>query len=188
MFREIILPIFRSTRLCVNACGIIHPRCCRPATGYVLCSRFFPLIHWFFSFSSFVIPSKCLKNFICAASKRCSPLFLSTQASLPNFNAALAVMLWILIFVSLFIFFSKMSPYSSVYFNPWQQNVSRCIPICSKPTLYLLHKFLHWTALHIHHAFYNTNSCLSLLLTSFHSVSPIWMRVHINNKRHKEFT
>ena len=33
MFREIILPIFRSTRLCVTVCGIMHPRCCRPATG-----------------------------------------------------------------------------------------------------------------------------------------------------------
>jgi len=32
MFREIILPIFRSTRLCVTACGIMHPRCCQPAT------------------------------------------------------------------------------------------------------------------------------------------------------------
>ena len=31
MFREIILPIFRSTRLCVTACGVMHtPRCCRP--------------------------------------------------------------------------------------------------------------------------------------------------------------
>ena len=30
MFREIILPIFRSTRVCVTACGIMHPRCCRP--------------------------------------------------------------------------------------------------------------------------------------------------------------
>ena len=30
MFREIILPIFRSTRLCVTACGIMHTRCCRP--------------------------------------------------------------------------------------------------------------------------------------------------------------
>ena len=29
MFREIILPIFRSTRLCVTACGTMHPRCCR---------------------------------------------------------------------------------------------------------------------------------------------------------------
>ena len=33
MFRAIILPIFRSTRLCVTACGIMHPRYCRPATG-----------------------------------------------------------------------------------------------------------------------------------------------------------
>ena len=33
MFRAIILPIFMSTRLCVTACGIIHPRCCRPAIG-----------------------------------------------------------------------------------------------------------------------------------------------------------
>ena len=30
MFRGIIFPIFRSTRLCVTACGIMHPRCCRP--------------------------------------------------------------------------------------------------------------------------------------------------------------
>ena len=33
MFREIILPVFRSTRLCVTACGIMHPRCCRPGTA-----------------------------------------------------------------------------------------------------------------------------------------------------------
>ena len=33
MFREIILPIFRSTRLCVTACGIMHPRCCRLVAG-----------------------------------------------------------------------------------------------------------------------------------------------------------
>jgi hypothetical protein len=31
---------------------------------------FFFLIRLFFSLSNFVIPSKCLKNFICAASKR----------------------------------------------------------------------------------------------------------------------
>ena len=30
MFRAIILPIFRSTRMCVTVCGIMHPRCCRP--------------------------------------------------------------------------------------------------------------------------------------------------------------
>ena len=29
MFRAIILPIFRSARLCVTACDIMHPRCCR---------------------------------------------------------------------------------------------------------------------------------------------------------------
>jgi len=57
----------------------------------MFCAPVFPLIHWFFSLSSFVIPSNCLKNFICAASKRCSSLFFSTQASLPNFSAALAV-------------------------------------------------------------------------------------------------
>ena len=58
----------------------------------LLCSvpPFFFLIHWFFSSSSFVIPGKCLKNFICVASKRCSSLFFSTQASVPNFNAVLA--------------------------------------------------------------------------------------------------
>ena len=36
MFREIILPIFRSTRLCVTACGVMHPpRCCRPKAGNI---------------------------------------------------------------------------------------------------------------------------------------------------------
>ena len=37
MFRAIILPIFRSTRLYVTACGIMHPRCCRPATQEFFC-------------------------------------------------------------------------------------------------------------------------------------------------------
>ena len=31
MFRALIPPIFRNTRLCVTACGIMHPRCCRYA-------------------------------------------------------------------------------------------------------------------------------------------------------------
>ena len=38
MFREIILPIFRSTRLYVTACGIMHPHDVagqRPATSWV---------------------------------------------------------------------------------------------------------------------------------------------------------
>ena len=45
------------------------------------------------SLSSFVIQSRCLKNFICAASIRYSSLFFSTQASLTIFSAPLAVML-----------------------------------------------------------------------------------------------
>ena len=41
MFREIILPIFRSTRLCVTVCCIIHPRCCRPVRAWmcIVCLR-----------------------------------------------------------------------------------------------------------------------------------------------------
>ena len=31
MFRALIPPIFRNARLCVTACGIMHPRCCRYA-------------------------------------------------------------------------------------------------------------------------------------------------------------
>ena len=74
----------------------IHCTCCRHFFWYCFISfTMFSapifLIRWYFSLSSFVIPSKCLKNFICGVSKRCSSLFFSTQASLPNFNAALAV-------------------------------------------------------------------------------------------------
>ena len=36
MFRAIILPIFRSTTLCVTACGIMHRRCCRPVAGNIV--------------------------------------------------------------------------------------------------------------------------------------------------------
>ena len=49
----------------------------------MFCAPVFPLIHWFFSLSTFVIPSKCLKNFVCAASKRCSCLFFF-QYSVPR--------------------------------------------------------------------------------------------------------
>ena len=73
----------------------------------MFCAPVFSLIHWFISLSNFLIPSKCLKNLIYAAAKRWSSLFFSTQASLLNFNDALAVMLWILNFVSLFICFPK---------------------------------------------------------------------------------
>jgi len=36
MFREIILPIFRSTRPCVTVCGIMHRRCCRLVAGNIV--------------------------------------------------------------------------------------------------------------------------------------------------------
>jgi hypothetical protein len=36
------LPIFRSTRLCVTVCGIMHPRCCRPVAG-----NFVGALHFF---------------------------------------------------------------------------------------------------------------------------------------------
>ena len=39
MFREIILPIFRGTRLCVTVCGIMHRRCCRPTAGNIVGAR-----------------------------------------------------------------------------------------------------------------------------------------------------
>jgi len=32
MFRAMISPIFKSTRLCVTVYGIIHTRCCRPGS------------------------------------------------------------------------------------------------------------------------------------------------------------
>ena len=43
MFRAMISPIFRSTRLCVTACGIMHPRCCRPVAVIVASSWLFIL-------------------------------------------------------------------------------------------------------------------------------------------------
>jgi len=36
MFRAVILLIFRSTTLCATACGIMHPRCCRPPAGNIV--------------------------------------------------------------------------------------------------------------------------------------------------------
>jgi len=40
MFRAIILPVFRSTRLCVTACGIMHTRCCRPVASNIVCALY----------------------------------------------------------------------------------------------------------------------------------------------------
>jgi len=105
------LHLFLGRPMCLRPFGLYCSACLGILFVYILCtccSHFswhcfisfsvfsapvFSLIHWFFSLYSFVIPSKCLKNFICAVSKRCSSLYFSTQASLPNFNAGLAVML-----------------------------------------------------------------------------------------------
>ena len=86
--------------------------CCSHFFWYILfpllcsVSQFFPQYIDYFLHPILLFPVS-VSNFTYAASKRCSSLFFSTQASLPNFNAALAVMLWILNFVSLFICFPK---------------------------------------------------------------------------------
>ena len=35
-FRAIILPIFTNTKLCVTACGIMHPLQCRPVASNIV--------------------------------------------------------------------------------------------------------------------------------------------------------
>jgi len=67
----------------------------------MFCAPVFSLIRWFFSLSSFVIPSKCLK-ISSVLLLNVVPLFSSVpRLQLPNFNYALAVMVWILDFVCL---------------------------------------------------------------------------------------
>ena len=144
-----------------TCCSHFFWHCFISFTILVFCAPVFSLMHWFFSLSNFVIPSKCLKNFICAASKRCSSFFFSTQASLPNFNAALTVMLWILHFVSLFICFPKcfrIAPfillyvcnlsskslfYSDIRYSKYLKSVTCCLSqflpsVCSSHTLPLI--------------------------------------------------
>ena len=43
MFRAIILTIFRSARLCVTACGIMHARCCRPPADNIVSALYHKL-------------------------------------------------------------------------------------------------------------------------------------------------
>jgi len=43
MFGAIILPIFRSTRLCVTACGIMHPWCCWLPAGNIVGALYYKL-------------------------------------------------------------------------------------------------------------------------------------------------
>jgi hypothetical protein len=46
MFRAMIPPIFRSTRPCVTACGIMHPRCCRPVAWKLPLPGYRPATPW----------------------------------------------------------------------------------------------------------------------------------------------
>jgi len=109
-----------------NACyGILFVSilctCCSHFSWYcfisftIFCAPVFSLIYWFFSLSNFVIPSKCLKIFICAASERCSS-FLQYPGFTSKFQCCFScnvVNSYLCFFVHLF---SKMSPYCSVYF------------------------------------------------------------------------
>jgi len=45
MFRAMISTIFRSIRQCVRACGIMHPRCCRPLAGNIVGALYHKLSH-----------------------------------------------------------------------------------------------------------------------------------------------
>ena len=47
MFRAIILLIFRNTRLCVTACGIMDPRYCRPLAGNIVASSWLSILFIF---------------------------------------------------------------------------------------------------------------------------------------------
>ena len=93
---------------CVHSLYVLLSLCwfhCKSWT--VFCTFSLSLTDWFLSRYNWVIPKRCLKNVICDASSICSSLFFSIQASLWNFKATLAVILWILNFVSLVICFPK---------------------------------------------------------------------------------
>jgi hypothetical protein len=101
-----------------NACaGILSvsvlSTCCSRSCCYcfisktMFCTPSFSVTDWFLSLPNLVVPKRYLKNFSGAASSLCSSHFFRTQASLPNFKAALVVILWILNFVSLVICFPK---------------------------------------------------------------------------------
>ena len=46
MFRAMITPILRSTRLCVTACGIVNRRCCRPVAWKLPLPGYRPATSW----------------------------------------------------------------------------------------------------------------------------------------------
>ena len=67
MFREIILPMYRSTRLCVTDCGIMHPRCCRPTASNIVGVRTNRLQEQHTSFS---VRRECRIPFFCDNSQQ----------------------------------------------------------------------------------------------------------------------
>jgi len=61
MFWEIILPILRSTRLCVTLCGIMHPRCCRPVAGNIVIKYIKSVLWRVAKPLSYIEEARCLK-------------------------------------------------------------------------------------------------------------------------------
>ena len=109
-----LLPLGSSCSACLGILLLsILCKCCNNISWYfcmsrpVFCTPSLSLTYWSLSQFNFSVPNKCLKNFMCDASSLCSSLFFSTQASLTNLMAALAVILWILKFVSLVICIPK---------------------------------------------------------------------------------
>jgi len=83
LYRNACFGILFVSILCM-CCSHFFWHCFISSTMF--CAPVFSLIHWFFSLSNFVIPSTCLKNFICAASKCCSSLFFSTHDHIQHRN------------------------------------------------------------------------------------------------------
>ena len=83
MYRTIILPIFRSTRLCVTACGIMHPRCCRPVAPLWKGSE--APWEWLF-WKSVISLSKFLLEVQVSCSLRCTEREAITVAWIINFE------------------------------------------------------------------------------------------------------
>ena len=75
MFRAIILPILRGTRPCVTACGIMHPRCCRPPAGSIVGALYY-LYQWCtfkqISDNEIYLLIKYIKSVLWRAAKRLS--------------------------------------------------------------------------------------------------------------------
>jgi hypothetical protein len=75
--------------------------CCSHFSWYcfisftIFCALVSSLIHWFYSLSSSDIPSRCINNLICAASKRCSSL------QYPDFTSEFQCCIYLFVFIYL---------------------------------------------------------------------------------------